>query len=278
MPDERERDLWSIFGSAIIADPENDDLRYEFASELEQGELEYSFNSTRAEFIRIQLTLSKLTPSNAEYMRLATRAYALEMRYKDRWIPESFDNFPLLKMEFNRGFVALVAVPAWGLMEYRRLLFENAPVEHVDIVELNGDQQLQNLIGNLGQSGYLNRLVSLGLDGQLLTDRSLGILNNAPFERLQWLSLAHNQITEAGFQILLSGRLRNLRFVNLQDNPFDPSTELFHDQGIVIERRESREWRESRLFNRVNVAQVPWLAKAVRGDGYVLPDRFAVNS
>ncbi|EJO88064.1 hypothetical protein MCOL_V214079 [Mycobacterium colombiense CECT 3035] len=203
-------------------------------------------------------------------MRLATRAYALELRYGDQWIPGLFRDLPLGEIEFHRGFVELLAVPAGTLREYQDRLFADAPIEHIDIVDLEGSQDLKSLLDSLAEYGHLQKLVSLGLDGQGLDDESVGILNGARFERLRWLSLEDNNIDVEGVLMLLNGRLRNLQFVNLEGNPFDPTTELFYDQGIVIERRENERFAD--------IADIPWLTKTVRGGQYVQPDRFAVSS
>lgn len=268
--------VWDTRGSGIIAHPEDDDLRYAFATALEEGESGESPNRARAEFIRIQLKLSSLSPSHAEYTRLATRAYALELRYRRQWIPGLFIEFP--EVEFHRGFAELVAVHADILLNRQNQLFAEAPLQHVDILDLDGTQNnnirqdLKSLLDSLAENGHLQKLVSLGLDGQRLTDESVTILANARFERLRWLSLAYNQIDRRGIDILVRGRFRNLRFLNLQGNLFDPTTELFYDQGIVIERRESQ------FFSDIDAAEIPWLTKTVRGGQYVQPDRFAVNS
>jgi uncharacterized protein (TIGR02996 family) len=162
------RELWAAVGSDIIANPGDDDLRYAFASELERNEPdEESPNRARAEFIRIQLTLSGLSPDHAEYMRLATSAYALELRYRKQWIQGWFSEFP--KVEFHRGFVELIAVPARILRDFQDQLFADAPIEHLDIVDLEGIRDLASLLYLLADHGHLEKLVSLGLDGQRLT-------------------------------------------------------------------------------------------------------------
>jgi uncharacterized protein (TIGR02996 family) len=264
------RDLWRELGDEIIADPGNDDLRYDFASALDDQIEPDRTNSERAEFIRIQLALSSVSPDHADYMRLATRAYALELRYGEQWLSETFDNFRPQRSEFHRGFVEFVEMPAWALIEYQGQQFRDAPIQHVDIVGIGDTGQLRQLLNDLAQGGHLQKLVSLGLDGQRLNDESITILSEAPFVRLRWLSLAHNRIGRNGFQTLVSGSLRNLRFVNLDDNPFDPTTKLIYDQGVVIERLEGPPIRRAN--------EIPWLTKTVRGGHYVQPDRFAVSS
>jgi hypothetical protein len=49
--------------------------------------------------------------------------------------------------------------------------------------------------------------------------------------------------------------------VNLHDNPYDLTTYLAYDQGVVIERREDP--RISKLEG------IPWLRRTVRGGQYI---------
>ena len=264
------RDLWREFGRAIIANPADDDLRYDFASTLENQAEPGLTGRERAEFMRIQLALRTVSPDHPDFMRLAARAYALELRYEKLWIAETFESFRPRRAEFQRGFVEFVEMPAWAVGEYQGEQFREAPLQHVDIVELRSADQLRQLLDDLAHGGHLQRLVSLGLDGQRLDDESMLVLSDAKFVRLRWLSLAHNRIGPVGFQTLVNSGLRTLRFVNLDGNPFNPTTQLIYDQGVVIERLEGP------LVSPVN--DIPWLTKTVRGGHYVPPDRFAVSS
>jgi len=72
-----EQQLWSNLGKEIIANPGNDELRYQFATYPERDEPEDSRNRDRAEFLRLQLKLSPLSPNHREYMRLANQSVRL---------------------------------------------------------------------------------------------------------------------------------------------------------------------------------------------------------
>jgi hypothetical protein len=264
MADERE--LWSRRGKEIVRDPDNDEFRYSFASELEDGEAEDSPSRARAQFVRVQLKLNQLRPSHPEYMRLATSAYALEVRYRLGWIPPFFQKLDGLRVEFHRGFVELVQIAASSLREHQNRLFEEAPIQHLDIVKLESADRLQRLLESLDKAGQLEKLVSLGLDGQNLSDESIEVLQNTPFKRLQWLSLAHNKIGQKGFAMLVEGKFRRLKFVDLHDNPFDPTPKLVYDQGVVIEKVTGPHTRDHE--------DIPWLKKTIRGCQYIPPGRF----
>jgi len=88
--------------------------------------------------------------------------------------------------------VELIKVPAGLLREYLNQLFAEAPIQHLDVVELEQPDRLKPLLDLLGENGHLEKLVSLRLDGQGLDDSSVETLENAAFGRLRWLSLAHN--------------------------------------------------------------------------------------
>ena len=262
-----ERELWSSRRKEIVANPSNDELRYAFAGDLERGEAEDSPNRARAQFIRLQLKLNQLRASHPEYMRLATRAYAFELRYRPRWIPPLFREFRLRRVEFHRGFVELIKIAVAPLLEYQNHLFEEAPIQHLDVVELESPDRLKMLLDSLEKNGHLEKLVSLGLDGQGLSDESIEVLENAAFKRLRWLSLAHNKIGEKGFSLLVEGKFRGLRFVDLHGNPFDPTPELVYDQGVVIQKR---------INPRVgDLKEISWLNKTIRGGQYIPPGRFS---
>jgi hypothetical protein len=264
-----EGKLWSTLGTEIVASPGNEELRYQFASDLERDEPEVSPNRARAEFIRVQLKLSRLSANHPEYMRLATRAHRLELQYRGEWIPSGFRQVDVREVEFHRGFVELIRLPASVLREYQNGLFREAPIQHLDVVELQSPDQLRPLLDSLEENGHLQKLVSLRLDGQGLDDESVETLGHAAFERLRWLSLAHNQIGPKGVSLLARERFRNLRFLDLHDNPFDPTPQLVYDQGVVIERRA-----DPRV---VEFGAVPWLRKTIRGGQYVAPDRFSLS-
>ena len=257
-----DRELWSTRGKEIVANPGDDELRYQFAADLERDEPEGSPNRARAEFIRVQLGLSRMRPNHPEYMRLATSAYAFELRYRAQWIPSWFTEIGAREVEFHRGFVELLKIPAGLLREYRNRLFTESPIQHLDIVELEPPDRLKPLLDLLGEEGHLQKIVSLRLDGQGLGDESVRTLQSAAFERLQWLSLAHNQIGEKGVSLLVQGRFRSLRFIDLHDNPVDPAPQLVYDQGVVIERRTDPHAAE--------VRETPWLRRAIRG-GFKMP-------
>jgi uncharacterized protein (TIGR02996 family) len=69
-----ESQAWERLGNDILASPNNDDLRLDFAVLLEEYEKRDEHSSDRARFIRVQLALAATNPNDSEWMRLATEA------------------------------------------------------------------------------------------------------------------------------------------------------------------------------------------------------------
>jgi uncharacterized protein (TIGR02996 family) len=263
MPDERE--LWELRGDEIIKSPNNDDLRLAFANDLEQGEQSDEENRRRARFIRVQVRLGILRPSHPEWMRLATEAYGLLLDYGGLWMSAWFRDVGI-RGQFHRGFIELVRIRANVLLELQARLFEQAPIRHLDIVELSSADHLKRLLDSLEQNKHLSRVISMRLDGQGLRNEHMEMLHRPSLARLRWLSLAHNDIGEAGAMTLATQNFAQLVYVDLHDNPFDPAKEPVYDQGVVIEQRA---YRESARHT-----DVPWLRRRVLAGQVVQPDRF----
>jgi hypothetical protein len=101
--------------------------------------------------------------------------------------------------------------------------------------------------GELFQSRYLRQIRSLSMNRCGLGDQVIQDLADSPhLQNLQWLSLAYNRITRIGVEALAraSSRRRggpgplpldSLVYVNLYDNPADPTERYADDQGIVTD-------------------------------------------
>jgi hypothetical protein len=120
------------------------------------------------------------------------------------------------------------------------------------------------------------RIVSLNLDGQNLTDASIRHFGQYGLKNLRWLSIAHNQIGEAGVRSLAEDStgdwpaLRSLVFVNLEGNPVNPIDEVYEDQGIVVDQHTPA--LQSYL------PRARWLKQNVVAGRVSVPDRFASGS
>jgi hypothetical protein len=261
-----EAEIWKRMGREILASPNNDDLRIRFANLLEEDEVAEVKHSERARFIHIQLALASLTPNDPEWMRLAIQADSILLDHEEEWIPDWYKEAGVRDPEFHRGFIECVTVPAYQLISSRDRIFTQSPIRHLDIVELEAPELLEAAIVLLEGDGYLKHLISLRLDGQHLKDEHIEYLNNPSLSGLRWLSIAYNDIGYEGALALTGGHLRDLQFVNLQGNPFDPVEQLTFDQGIVVGR--------SMEHVREEFPDVGWRRHRVISGLLFLPSRF----
>jgi hypothetical protein len=264
MPSEYE--LWRRMGEEIRESPDDDRLRRLFAGLLESGDDANEGTRNRARFIRIQLRLASMDADHPEWLRLAAQALQLFLRYERAWVPEVYQKFS--RPQFHRGFLELITIPARELAENSSLILSEAPIRHLDIVDMPGDGYVQDLFDGLfSKLPAMRRLLSLRLDGQGINDADVARLTKLPWKNLGWLSLANNEIHEEGVA-MLADRLRTLRYVDLHGNPFDPIDELTFDQDVVVNRRRTPFGEEH--------AEIPWLRRGVVSGQVVYPSRFEI--
>jgi hypothetical protein len=148
---------------------------------------------------------------------------------------------------------------------YERL-FSEFPIRHLDLVDLQHPELLEALIVKLETDGFLERMVSLRIDGQELEDSQIDLLDRPSLSNLRWLSLAHNNIGYEGALALTSQNLRGLQFADLHGNPFDLVEQLAFDQGVVIDRSRDQ---VARRF-----PDVGWLQRRVVSGLLFQPSRY----
>jgi uncharacterized protein (TIGR02996 family) len=252
---------WNERVREIIRQPDDDELRLRFAGDWERQ----GFDRERALLVRLQIKLGTMPGGvdHPEWFRLSSDAHDLIRNKCQEWVPEWYGEHGIQNPEFHRGFIDFVTVDARTLRteSLRRKLLDSAPIRHLNIVDLAGDDELGMILDSLARDGEAWRILSLNLDGQNLTDRGVLMLPNSSLSNIKWLSLAYNHVGRAGVEALAEasyGRLKMLGYVNLQGNPFDPVEEIYEDQGIVVARRTpvppkpSTKWLERRVaFGRV---------------------------
>src|SRR5262245_29373729 len=124
--------------AAILADPDEDTPRLAYADWLqENGECD------RAEFIRVQVDLARLTPNeivpwNARAVALRAREKALLAAHGGDWLaPLKKPGGPLphehTHGQFRRGFVEVVWMPASWFVGWSDILFRAAPVRELRV-------------------------------------------------------------------------------------------------------------------------------------------------
>jgi hypothetical protein len=252
-----ESQAWERMGKDILSDPNNDSLRIRFAALLEEDESKKSHGHARARFIHLQLALARISPSDSQWMRLILEAESLLLDHNRVWMPLWYGGVDVRNAEFHRGFVEAITIAAMSLMNQREEIFTQSPVRHLDIVDLGDPEILEALLVLLEGDGYLDRMVSLRLDGQNIRDEHVKYLDRESLAGLRWLSLANNNIGHDGALILTKGYLSQLEFVDLHGNSFDPVERLTFDQGIVVDRSKAHvpetfpkvSWLERRVFS-----------------------------
>ncbi len=261
--------LWEELRLDILTKLELDEPRLEFAARLDDERVRRRREgqpSPRAEFIYLQLKLARMSPDHPEWFRIATRVRSLLIDHEELWTPEAFRTAGISNVTFYRGFVAKVTVTASYLMETAPLLFQTAPIEHLDLVDVYAEENFSRLTSRLINAEVITRVRSLGLDSQGISHAEN--LNLAAWSGLRWLSLRYNNLDAKNVRLLLESAPPELRSIDLYGNAGNPAPRFSFDQGVVIsselpptEENLPQDWRTERL--------------AVAGRE-VHPDRFAM--
>lgn len=216
--------------SAVLADPWSDRPRDYFADDVEPAD------PARAAFVRAQIAVA-WARREAGVRRVAVERAALAasvpgVAHGNEW---SGGIAPLCgwrgkgaaPWRFRRGFVEEVRLPAALFLKVAAALYARAPV--LDLV-LTG---VVDVLPALVRSPHLERLRSLDLSGNRLTDADVERLVSARLPRLRWLSLYHNRLTDAGVDRIAAARdhLPHLRFVRLDGNPCGDPNPVVDEEG-----------------------------------------------
>ncbi|MFN7932585.1 MAG: hypothetical protein U0R19_04610 [Bryobacteraceae bacterium] len=224
--------------SLIIGDPDSDEHRLAYAAAWREVD---GLDPERAELIERQIAMGQLTPLGRDWLLVANRCQDLLLRKREVWAPRWQNGSRMSDPLFLRGFVECMTV-GLELMRNRAFsewLFRTAPVRHLNLVGCTSEDQFIAFLANL-PSEVGERLLSLHLDGQSLGNRAMvALVEKSCWRRLQWLSLAYNEIGKAGVKSLANasqsgGTLERLVHVNLSGNPIDPVDRVFEDQGVPV--------------------------------------------
>jgi len=143
---------------AIIDAPDDDAPRLAYADAAER-----SGDRDRAEFIRLQCTLDRLTPEAGERTALASRETDLLARHGWEWAEEFaappgdvYGQPKLHEWVYRRGFIERVDMYLGGSSEEILDVLRRAPIRHV-----RDTSQLDELGGLVGALPHLERLTGL---------------------------------------------------------------------------------------------------------------------
>lgn len=169
--------------SAILSQPDADVPRLIYADWLDEygGELEQA----RAEFIRVQVALSQITPLewvpwNMRLSELRAREAPLFLSHGSAWLaPLQAEGEPLhggdTHGQFRRGFVEIVWMPVTWFVRRADRLFAGAPVRELRITRTTLDE-----LATLASSPHLSRLNALDLSDRQLGDDAVRVLTRRP--------------------------------------------------------------------------------------------------
>ncbi|MFI7552621.1 hypothetical protein ACIBQ2_23070 [Micromonospora sediminimaris] len=221
--------------AAILADPDDLDLRWRYADAIEATDPE------RAELIRLYLARSYGTRESVYlHRRIRPRLAEPVTHLLNTW-------------QLRNGLIESVTMTARTFVDHGEEVWAHHPVRHLVLVEAAG------LMTEVAQVACLNRLVALDLSGNPIGDDGLATLVDSPhLGRLRWLGLAGCGIGAAGAEALAATRnLPALRYVDLSDNLVQVTAQGYgqHIDGSPV-------WVEMPALGQELIARyghLPWL-------------------
>src|SRR5207253_10486175 len=89
-----------------------------------------------------------------EWFRLASDAHRLILERSAAWTPEWYGRAGISNAQFHRGFIECVTSTAKALTtpDIRRKLLDSAPIRHLNVVGLAGDEELDRKSTRLNSS------------------------------------------------------------------------------------------------------------------------------
>ena len=191
--------------TSIVQNPDIDEPRLDFAQAWEQAELP----AARAQFVRAQIEMARIGGDHPAWYRLAIETQRLEFAYGQEWLPASVGGH-LIESTFYRGFLEGVKISCSSLMlsTTREALFSEAPIRHLDIVNVNEPGDFTKMTQWLGTRNA-SRIQSLSLAGQCIDDAAVLDLC-AKYIQLRWLSLANCNLSRAAVETLLQATVRRV--------------------------------------------------------------------
>jgi len=249
----------------VIEDPDNNDPRYEYANWCEQQD--GSAIKARAAFIRLQIKLNALNgnTNGPGWFYLKNESDKCVEQYGSQWakgVPTEMGHYA-----FHRGFVDFVRLGAAQFLEVAQTLFETAPIQHLDLYDIeDAAHQLRNC-------HYLTKVRSLSLRGCGLNDTNISFLAASEhLGRLRWLSLEDNQIGFKGAETLAASKtLNELRYVDLTGNEIEPCEQYSHDQGVIVDKWLPESGQRLEQLH----GPIPWLHLEAMTVSELPPYRFA---
>ena len=166
----------------------------------------------RAEFIRLQLAIAKLEYGTAPRTQLKKREEQLLFVHRQEWAAP-FKEYATA-VEFRRGFIEEVTLPARTFLKQWPNISALAPIRNVNLLDVGDDPRA------VMHSPYLQQLHGLRVESQYLADTlAEAIADSQQLGNIQRLQLDSNTITDVGVALITNcPSLQNLRHLNLAKN------------------------------------------------------------
>lgn len=174
--------------------------------------LDDSGEPERAELIRVQLALSRLSDDDIRRPALSDRQAELLAQNRAAWTAHLAGL--VLSVDFRRGIPDSASVDTAAFLARGEALFDRLRVRRLRLLDA-GD-----LMPKLARSPLLARVSELDLCSADLGNAGLALLSRSPhLKRLDALDLGFNAIDDAGVEVLSrSSLLPNLTALSLNDN------------------------------------------------------------
>src|SRR5262245_223024 len=220
------------FIQMIREQPDDDGPRLVFADWLEdQGDAD------RAEFIRVQIELSRTDATLPRWFELTDREQELLQRHRQMWL-NPFGNW-VWEARFRRGMVDRLQISAESFLHHWPELFDRLPIRELRLYDVDhhadalaacaGLAAIQSL--DLGRnfaegawletfiaSRHLQSLQTLDLSGNYLVGQDVTTLfESRNLSNLRTLRLSHNALGGGSF-LGVTAALPRLEVLDLSDN------------------------------------------------------------
>jgi uncharacterized protein (TIGR02996 family) len=194
----------------ILEHPEDDTPRLIYADWLDDHG-----DPGRAEFIRVQIELTRLGEDDPRRPELSDREEQLLTEHENRW-GEPLKSLGAGSVRFRRGLIDFVELNATTLAEQAEAIFAAAPIRQVSLEEADGDA-----IERLAQLSPFARLQTLIVKSRRRVEArgAIALANSPHLANLSSLWLIQTAIGIEGVQALTaSEHLRTLTELSLHCN------------------------------------------------------------
>lgn len=225
-----EKDLLA----AVIAAPQDDQPRLAYADWCDEHD------PSRAEFIRVECEIEKLSKNDPRYRLLCSRATQLRDEHQKRWLAPLADL--TFFAQFRRGFPETVGIRVEKFAEVAERLFAATPISSISLCCIDIKDYLPSILA----CPHLHNLRRLSLTGLKLNDEHIVQLAETPYlSNLNTLEIGDNLFGACGVSALVqSPHLTKLTSLSLYKTPLGP-------EGCKAFAHECRltELRDLNLYN-----------------------------